>query len=66
MSRVENIEGQVKDLTREELGAFREWFAQFDAELWDRQLESDVQNGKLDKTAAKALRDYKEGRATEL
>jgi len=66
MSRVENIEGQVKDLTREELGAFREWFAQFDAELWDRQLESDVQNGKLDKTAAKALRDYNEGRATEL
>ena len=31
MSRVENIEGRVKSLSAEELKAFREWFAQFDA-----------------------------------
>ena len=66
MNKVENLEGQVKQLTGEELRAFREWFARFDAEAWDRQFESDVQNGKLDEVAAKALRDYKEGRATEL
>ncbi|MGB6944289.1 MAG: hypothetical protein WBE37_17945 [Bryobacteraceae bacterium] len=66
MNKVENLEGQVKQLTGEELRAFREWFAQFDAEAWDRQFESDVQNGKLDEVAAKALRDYNEGRATEL
>ncbi len=65
MNKVENLEGQVKQLTGEELRAFREWFAQFDAEAWDR-FESDVQNGKLDIAAAEALRDYKEGRATEL
>jgi hypothetical protein len=66
MSRVENLEGQVKQLTAEELTAFREWFVQFDAEVWDRQFESDVRNGKLDELAARALRDYKAGRATEL
>ncbi len=66
MNRVENLEGQVKQLTGEELMAFREWFAQFDAEAWDRQFESDVQNGRLDEVAAKALRHYNEGRATEL
>jgi hypothetical protein len=47
MSRVENLEGQVKELTAEELRAFREWFIQFDADVWDRQVESDVQDGKL-------------------
>jgi hypothetical protein len=61
MNRVENLEGKVKQLTGEELKAFREWFAQFDAEAWDRQFASDVQNGKLDKAAAEALRDYKGG-----
>lgn len=66
MSRVENLEGQVQQLTAEELRAFREWFVQFDSEAWDRQFESDVQNGKLDELAARALRDYKAGRATEL
>ena len=66
MSRVENLEGEVQQLTAEELRAFREWFVQFDSEAWDRHLESDVQNGKLDDLAARALRDYKAGRATEL
>jgi hypothetical protein len=66
MSRVENLEGQVKQLTAEELRAFREWFVQYDSEAWDQQFESDVQNGKLDEFAARALRDYKAGQATEL
>jgi hypothetical protein len=66
MGRVENLEGQVKQLSSEELRAFREWFAEFDCEAWDRQFEADVQNGKLDELASRALRDYKAGRATEL
>jgi hypothetical protein len=66
MSGLEKLEGQVKQLTPEELRAFREWFAQFDAETWDRQFESDVENGKLDELAARAIRDYEAGRATDL
>lgn len=45
MSRVEAIESQLKQLDTDELRAFREWFAEFDAEVWDRKFESDVQNG---------------------
>lgn len=59
MSRVENLEEQVKELNAEELRAFREWFAEFDADAWDRQIESDARSGKLDELAARALRDYK-------
>jgi len=29
MSRVENIEHQIKELSRDELTALREWFADF-------------------------------------
>jgi hypothetical protein len=47
MSRVEEIAGQVKDLSSDELKAFRDWFGEFDAELWDAQIEADARNGKL-------------------
>jgi hypothetical protein len=66
MSRLENIESEVMDLSREELSAFREWFAEFDAEIWDRQFASDVKAGKLDELAERALRDHAGGLSTEL
>jgi hypothetical protein len=47
MGRVEQIEGQVQSLSRDELKAFREWFARYEADIWDQQIESDAQNGKL-------------------
>jgi hypothetical protein len=32
MSRVENIENQIKELSQDELTALREWFADFNAD----------------------------------
>ena len=66
MSRVEQIEGQVKSLSANELKAFREWFARYDAEMWDRRIEADAKNGKLRSLAERALRDHDAGRSTEL
>ena len=66
MSRVEEIEVQIKALTPEELQAFRAWFAEFDAALWDGQLETDAAAGKLDGLAKQALKDHGEGRSREL
>jgi hypothetical protein len=48
------------------LKAFREWFAHYDAEVWDRQLESDAKRGKLAPLAERALRDHDAHRTTEL
>ena len=48
MSRVEKIVSQIGKLSPAELAAFREWFAQFDAALWDFQFEADVKAGKFD------------------
>ena len=56
MGKIENLEQQIRALSPEELARLREWFARFDAEAWDRQLEADVKAGKLDKLAERALR----------
>jgi hypothetical protein len=66
MSRIEQIEGQIKNLNQNELKEFRDWFAQYDADLWDKQIEADANNGKLLSLAERALRDHDEGRSTEL
>jgi hypothetical protein len=66
MSDVENLERQVKDLSPQELAAFRKWFLAYDWEVWDRQLEQDVAAGKLDALAEKALRDHAAGKSTKL
>jgi len=66
MSRVERIEGEVMNLTSDELRAFRDWFEQFDAEMWDEQIESDANNGKLQSLAERALKDHEAGRSTIL
>ena len=66
MSTVQDIEAAVSKLSREELSAFRTWFAEFDAEAWDRQFDEDVRAGRLDSLADEALRDLREGRCTDL
>ena len=66
MTKVKQLEGQVKDLSPDELKAFRNWFAEFDAEAWDRQIQKDAKNGKLRPLAERALLDHKSGRSTSL
>lgn len=66
MSKVANLEKQIQQLSPEELAEFRRWYAEFDADLWDRQFESDVKAGKLDALAEKALRAHAAGQSTKL
>jgi len=66
MTKVENIEHEVRDLTPTELAAFRKWFLEFDAQVWDRQIEQDILKGKLDKLAEEALTAHRAGKSKEL
>jgi hypothetical protein len=66
MSKVENIEQEVKALTPTELAAFRRWFLEFDSQVWDRQIEEDIRKGKLDKLAEEALAAHRAGKSKEL
>ena len=66
MTKVKQLDRQVAELTAEELATFRKWFSEFDAEMWDRQIEADVQAGKLDALAWRALHDHAAGKSTKL
>lgn len=66
MGTVKEIVEAVLKLQPSELAAFRAWFAEFDAELWDHEMEADVAAGRLDHLAEEALRDLREGRCTDL
>jgi hypothetical protein len=55
MGKIEQIEKEVQGLKPDELRAFRKWFWDFDAAVWDRQFEKDALTGKLDSLAEAAL-----------
>ena len=66
MGNVKSIEKAVESLPPSELAEFRRWFAEFDAAVWDKQIEEDAASGKLDGLAAEALADYRAGSAREI
>jgi hypothetical protein len=66
MSNVEQAESQVKSLNELELKAFRDWFMQFDAEAWNRQIEADSKAGALNSLADRARAEHDAGRSTVL
>jgi hypothetical protein len=66
MTTAKEIEEAMAQLPSEELRKFRAWYAEFDAEMWDREFEKDAQSGKLDKLADQALEDLAQGRCTDL
>lgn len=66
MQSVKDIESVIATLTPEELRYFREWFEQFDAQCWEKQLEQDAQSGRLDAMADQVTRAHKSGRSTPL
>lgn len=66
MGNVEKIERDVQALSPEELAEFRAWFLEYDWAAWDCQLEKDIEAGKLDQLADKALRDHAAGKTKRL
>ena len=66
MSTVQEIENAIRRLAPEDLAAFRAWFAEFDAAVWDRQFEEDVAAGRLDQLAEEVLQEFRAGRCTDL
>ena len=66
MSTLIEIERAVCGLAADELAAFRAWFAEYDADAWDRQIETDIAAGRLDALAEEALADLRAGRCSDL
>ncbi len=66
MTTVEAIKQEIETLSPKELAKLRLWFAEFDSDAWDAQIEADAAAGKLDALAAEALAEYKAGKAREI
>ena len=56
------LEQAISQLSSEELSRFAEWFEEFMADEWDKQIERDAAAGKFDKMNAKADADISAGR----
>ena len=66
MKSIEEIESAIKSLPPKELTRFRKWYDEFEADQWDRQFEEDVHAGRLEQPSRQAIKDFREGRCTEL
>lgn len=63
MRKVEEIEHQIQELSREELAELRDWFLEQDWKAWDAQVAADVTAGKLDTLISEAKAEYESGQA---
>lgn len=66
MTNIQKIEQEISNLSSHELAEFRAWYEKFDAEVWDKQLESDIKSGRLESLAKDAIQDYKNGKCKKL
>ena len=63
---VEEIESVVSGLSAAELARFSEWFEEFMADQWDRQIEQDMRSGRIEAALKRADEHYEAGRCTPL
>jgi hypothetical protein len=63
---VEELESAVSKLPQPELARFCRWLEEFTATHWDRQIEQDLNAGRLDAALKRADEHYKAGRVTPL
>lgn len=66
MMNQEAIKTAITQLPLAELMDFGVWYKQFEAQVWDKQIEEDIKAGKLDRLAEEALADFEANRCTEL
>ncbi len=66
MSEVEQIEDRIRKLSQEELAKLRAWFAEFDAQAWDQQIEADSKAGKLKHLIERSVAEHKAGKSSPL
>lgn len=66
MTTVDEIKEAITQLSPQALQELRAWYEQYDAQLWDAQIEGDVEAGRLDELAEDALRSFRDGETTEL
>ncbi|WP_417747249.1 hypothetical protein [Rosistilla oblonga] len=63
---LQELENTIAKLPPDEFAKFREWFLDFDSSQFDKRIETDARDGRLDSLADAALRDHTTGKSTPL
>lgn len=66
MTKLEKIEQDIASLTPGEVAKLARWFAEFHADVWDKQIETDAKSGRLDSLAEQALAAHNAGKTRPL
>jgi hypothetical protein len=63
---VEQLETAIANLPPEEFARFASWFAEYEAERWDCQIEEDQRTGRFDAVIQRVREDIRAGRSKPL
>ena len=66
MPSIAEIQEAILSLPSEEYVQLRQWFTELDWEMWDREIEADLEAGKLDSLIAEAIEAQEKGTLQEL
>jgi len=66
MSKLEQIEKSVSELSPEEFKAFSKWFAELQAQQWDERIARDLEAGRLNDLISSARKELAEGKVRPL
>lgn len=64
--RVKEIEEAITRLSPEEVAELSAWLADYQAQVWDEQIEDDLEAGRLDALLEEVDAAYEAGEATPL
>ena len=60
------IKTAVMNLNETELSELLDWLEKYQESLWDKQIATDMQSGKLNSLIEKAKKEFKEGKCRQL
>lgn len=63
---VKKIESAIADLPPAEIAELAKWFEEFHAQIWDQQIERDLNAGRLDSLLEEAQQDFERNRCEPL
>lgn len=66
VSKFSELKTAVTQLPADELAAFAEWFEEYVADAWDRQIERDILAGRLDEAGRRADIEFEAGHYEQL
>lgn len=62
MKTVEEIEQEIQELSPAGVAELAAWLAEYDAKVWDKQMDEDAASGRLDFLFAEAGKERKSGK----